>query len=367
MKINILLPYKEKFDNHKASSVSITVSNNMQFSSYIKDIRVFGQKTEDPLFKENFLGFKNSFLSFRSKNRYLVDKMIMKILNSTDPKQLIEVHNRPYLVNYIKKRINLCPISLFLHNNPKEMRGSKSIEDRVRLLSNCSAIFCVSEFIKNEFIEGLTDNLHKVFVLYNGVERKISKFPNKKKEVLFVGRLVYDKGVDLYVDVISSIASRFLDWKFNLIGSHRLGERENKNSFAYKITKKFEKIGQHAKYYGFKDHNFVEQKMRSSSIIIIPSRWQEPFGLVAAEAMSNGIAIIASKVGGLPEIIKTNGILIDNINFEKLKKNLIDLINDQTKREILQKKAWESFNLTSEISSGKLDNFRDLINQSYFK
>ena len=367
MKINILLPYKEKFDIHKASSVSITVSNNMRFSSYIEDIRVFGQKTKDPLFKENFLGFEHSFLSLKSKNRYLVDKMIIKILNNKDPKQLIEVHNRPYLVNYIKKKIKICPVSLFLHNNPKEMKGSKSIEDRAILLSHCSAIFCVSEFIKNEFIEGLTDNLHKVFVLYNGVERKISKFPNKKKEVLFVGRLVYDKGVDLYVDVISSIASQFSDWKFNLIGSHKLGEKENKNSFAYKVSKKFEKIGRQAKYYGFKDYSFVENKMRSSSIIIIPSRWQEPFGLVAAEAMSNGIAIIASNVGGLPEIIKTNGILIDNINFGKLKKNLIYLINDHTKRETLQKKAWKSFNLTSEISSRKLDNFRDLINQSYFK
>ena len=50
--------------------------------------------------------------------------------------------------------------------------------------------------------------------------------------------------------------------------------------------------------------------MKSASIIVIPSLWQEPFGLVAAEAMSNGICIIASKVGGIPEIIKKNGILI---------------------------------------------------------
>ena len=54
MKINILLPYKEKFDNQKASSVSITVSNNMRYSNYLDDIRVFGQQTEDPIFKNNF-------------------------------------------------------------------------------------------------------------------------------------------------------------------------------------------------------------------------------------------------------------------------------------------------------------------------
>ena len=72
--------------------------------------------------------------------------------------------------------------------------------------------------------------------------------------------------------------------------------------------------------------------MRTASIIIIPSLWEEPFGLVAAEAMSNGIAIIASKVGGIPEIFKNNGILIEDINFIKLKKTLKHLINDDKPR-----------------------------------
>ena len=59
--------------------------------------------------------------------------------------------------------------------------------------------------------------------------------------------------------------------------------------------------------------------MKTASIIVIPSIWEEPFGLVAAEAMSNGISIIASKVGGMPEIIRNNGVLIDNINYKKFK------------------------------------------------
>ena len=41
--------------------------------------------------------------------------------------------------------------------------------------------------------------------------------------------------------------------------------------------------------------------MKSASIVVIPSIWEEPFGLVAAEAMINGACIIASKVGGIPE------------------------------------------------------------------
>ena len=174
MKINILLPYKEKFDKSKASSVSITVSNNMKHSRFLKDIRVFGQKTIDPLFKNNFVGIKYSLLSLKSKNKYLADQLSKTILKSNDNKQLIEVHNRPYLVKTIKKKVKSCPISLFLHNNPKEMKGSKSISERKELILNCAAIYCVSEYIRNEFIDGLNINCEKVFVLYNGVERQLT-------------------------------------------------------------------------------------------------------------------------------------------------------------------------------------------------
>ena len=49
MKINILLPYKEKFDENKASSVSITVRNNLLYSNYLNEIKIFGQNVESPL------------------------------------------------------------------------------------------------------------------------------------------------------------------------------------------------------------------------------------------------------------------------------------------------------------------------------
>ena len=58
MCINILLPYKEKFTKNKASSVSITVSNNLEFSKFKKNIRIFGQNVYDPMYPKNFYGVK---------------------------------------------------------------------------------------------------------------------------------------------------------------------------------------------------------------------------------------------------------------------------------------------------------------------
>lgn len=366
MKINILLPFKEKFDKKKASSVSITIKNNLNHSQYVNNIKIFGQKTENPLFKRNFYGFKYSLLSLKRKNYFLVDQMLKVILECDDKNQIIEIHNRPYLLNRVLKKTCKFPITIFFHNDPKTMKGSRSISEREKILEQCAAIFCVSEYISKQFLDGIEFNHNKVYVLHNGVDRKIKKFPLKKKEVLFVGRLVLEKGVDLYIDAVSSAAKIFSDWDFGLIGSYRLGNDDNTNSYACKAIKKFKKIGDKAKFYGFKDHDFVQKKMKDASVIIIPSLWNEPFGLVAAEAMSNGIAIIASHVGGIPEIIEKNGILIQNINHTKLENALVDLMNNPEKITLYQRKAWDNFKLSSKASSKKLDNHREFIFQNYF-
>ena len=365
MKINILLPYKEKFDKNKASSVSITVKNNLSYSKYIKDIKIYGQDVPNPLFRHNFVGFNYSRLSFKSKNEFLANEMLKIISKDYDKKQLIEVHNRPYLINKIAKETRF-PISLFFHNDPQKMKGSKSVIERKKILEKCAAVFCVSEYIKNLFLEGIYFNNEKVHVLYNGVDRTLVKFPSKKKEILFIGRLVPEKGVHIYVKAIKPIARNYPEWNFGIIGSYRLGENENNNSYANHVIREFNEIGSQANFYGFQNFRSVQEKMKTASIIVIPSLWQEPFGLVVAEAMSNGISVIASKVGAIPEIIEDNGILVENINHEKLKKMIEELIQNNKLRKSLQMKAWKNFKFTSKFSSKKLDNFRKIIYKKHF-
>ena len=101
MKINILLPYKEKFDENKASSVSITVKNNLMHTKFLNGIKVYGQNVQNPIFKNNFVGLNYSVFSLKSKNVFLLHKMIKMISADNNKKQLIEIHNRPYLINQI--------------------------------------------------------------------------------------------------------------------------------------------------------------------------------------------------------------------------------------------------------------------------
>ena len=360
MKIHILLPHKEKFDIYKASSVSITVQNNILHSCYKNIIRIYGQETENPILKDNFIGIKNPFF-FKSKNKNLAKKMCDKILLDYDESQIIEIHNRPHLLKIVSKYLKNNPKSLFFHNDPQSMLGSKTIKERAEILENVNAVFCVSEFIKSKFLEGLSENRHRVHVIHNGVQRHLKFLPTKLKEIIFIGRIVPEKGVDLYVNAITKIAKNFPDWKFRIVGSTYLGSHKKKTNFEKKIIEKFKKIGNQAIIHGFVDNKTVQKIMEKASIIIIPSKWEEPFGLVVAEAMSNGLAIISSKVGGIPEIIKKNGIVIKDISEKKIQKSLIGLLKDKKLLQKYQKLSWNNFSNSSINSSRKLDDYRKKI------
>ena len=100
--------------------------------------------------------------------------MLQIINESTEKKQLIEVHNRPYLIDQISNE-TILPISLFLHNDPQTMKGSKSIRERENLSNKCAAIFCVSEYIRKQFLEGILNKKDNIHVLYNGINNMLKK------------------------------------------------------------------------------------------------------------------------------------------------------------------------------------------------
>ena len=107
--------------------------------------------------------------------------------------------------------------------------------------------------------------------------------------------------------------------------------------------------------------------MRSSKVLVLPSRW-EGFGLVIIEAMSNMLPVIASNVGGIPEIIENgrDGILVPPEDSETLAQAINDLLENKGLREKLSQAAYKK--VKKEFSIKKysvqiLDLYRSLINK----
>ena len=365
MNIDIILPYKEKFSKNEASAVSITVKNSMVHSKFFKNIRVYGQKTLTPFYKKNFIGLNNNWILHGGHNKSLAYHYYKKNLYLNKNKRIIEVHNRPYIFNFLKRKISGCPITLHFHNDPQTMKGSKTVKEREYIAETAAAVYFVSNFIKKKFTEGLKNKYKNLYVIYNGVERKHKKLPNKKKEVLFVGRLVPEKGVHIYCDTIKDIACDYNDWKFFLIGTSKAGQKSPKTIYEKKIIKEFINIGKNTQYLGFMSNERVQKKISQSSILIMPSIWDEPLSLVAIEGICNASLVISSNKGGLPEVIKNSGIILKKNNSESFKSTLLKLFSNEKLLLKYQKNAWKKYKFNSSATTKKHDLIRTRILKKY--
>ena len=89
-----------------------------------------------------------------------------------------------------------------------------------------------------------------------------------------------EKGVDLFVDAISYLSQIYSDWEFKIIGSPKLGINKFDNFFAKQIQAKIRSLNNNVSLLGYISPEQLELTMSRSSIIVIPSVWDEPFGLV---------------------------------------------------------------------------------------
>ena len=129
MKISVLLPYKENFSEEYAGAVSIFINSINLKSIYKNEIIVYGNTKYKKILSKNYynLSLKNKSI-IESNSGFYVKNFIKKksVINS----DIIEIHNRP---NYIKKILLLKKVKkiLYFHNNPLEMKGSTSTDERL--------------------------------------------------------------------------------------------------------------------------------------------------------------------------------------------------------------------------------------------
>ncbi len=316
--IAILLPYKEQYTKDHAGAASIWVKDYILESSLKNQTIIYGNldKKYTP-FSKNFksLDYKGAFIkkniSYTSKLYDEYKKYKFKI---------IEIHNRPESLNYfLKKKVNSKIIFVF-HNNPLDLRGSSTIRERIFIAENTDQIYFVSRWVKNKFFEGLPYKYrNNCDILYPAI-KPLNSFPKKEKIIIFSGKLNSSKGYDVFGKAVIKILDIYKDWKALAIGN----EPREKHFFNHERLKKIDWI----------KHNEILNYYKKSSIAVVPSKWQEPFGRTSMESAAYGCATITSNNGGLPETFK-NPIFLKNVNeielFNQIKK-LID--NSKTRKEI---------------------------------
>jgi hypothetical protein len=230
------------------------------------------------------------------------------------------------------------------------MVGSKTPQERLNLLNICSKIIFNSEWSKKQYLKDLKSFFHKskkLEVIHQSTSKKTINISKKNKLISFVGKLNRAKGYDIFGESIVKILNKYPEWKSIVIGD------EPREKLFYKHK--------NLKILGFQNHKKVLDYFERTSIAVVCSRWEEPFGRTSLEAASSGCAVIISNRGGLPETI-TNGVILRNLSSKALFFEIEKLIKNKSKRYYLQQLSLKNFYLTDNFISKKIDNYRnDLI------
>ena len=345
MKISILLPFKENFSPTYAGAVSLFINDTLKLSKFRKNITVYGFTHYKKKFKNKYfnIDIKKKFL--QSQNRDYVNNFIE--IEKKNESNIIELHNRPIYLKYLVNELNNKNYILYFHNDPLSMSGSKTISERIFLLNNCYRIIFNSNWSKKRFLQKMKSdaiNSEKLLVINQSATKNKINFNKKKKIITFVGKLNRSKGYDLFGKAVLKILKNYNDWSAYVVGD----EPRDKLEFNHKRLNKL----------GFKEHGEVINIYKKTSIAVVCSRWDEPFGRTSLEAAANGCAVIISNKGGLPETI-TNGRILKNLTVNEIYKNIKELIVNKKVRINYQKLSYNNFYLSHQYVSKQIDEVRN--------
>ncbi len=122
----------------------------------------------------------------------------------------------------------------------------------------------------------------------------------RDRDLVFLGRLVYDKGVDLLFQSLARLRERGLKPNLTVVGK---GPEETP---LRALSKQLE-LDEQIDFAGLKTGEELIALLNRHRLLVVPSRWQEPFGLVALEGIACGCIPLVANCGGLPDAINGAG------------------------------------------------------------
>ena len=348
--ISILLPFKEGFSDKNFGSVSLYVKQINEYSKFLKNIKIYSHSRYQPFDKFNVKHLPKSISHLFFGKNYGHTKSFIKSLNLKKKPKIIEVHNRPKSIFQISHFLPLSKKFLFYHNDPLSFGEYSTINSRKELINICDKICFVSEFLKERFLKELSKsniNNSKLQVIYNGVEpRKFNSRLSKKQNIVFIGELSQNKGFNFFLEAVEKFCNEFKDWTADIYGkSKTFNQSYIKNSKIH--------------YHGFLPNDELIKQLEKSSICVVPSVWNEPFGRVLLESINAGVATITSVNGGLKEIADHFKVIkIENIDKKTIYNAIKKLIMGKNEIKYYSNNKVSSSPFTLKKIADKLDSLR---------
>lgn len=362
--ILILLPHAEQFGPERPGAIALHVRDVTRASRFRDRIRIFGSAVERPFEGFDFHPLQPAWHGLRGRNIGLAERLLRWLRDRRD--LLVEVYNRPNMFAHLAARAPGLPLTLRLSNDPRTMRGARTAPERARILACAQAVFCVSDFIRQRFLEGLEGygpdvDRQKLHVAFNGIPRTLAAPPEKAPLILFVGRIIAAKGVADLVAALERVLPRHPGWQAEIVGTSQTRRKGEPTDFEMTLRERSARLGAQVRWPGYLPNDEVMARYRRAAIVVVPSLWDEPLARTAIEGLASGCAVLAYAKGGLPEVLRGRGLLIDRPAPEALARALDRVISDHALRAGLQDQAWQNYPFGIEPLAARVDAVRERI------
>jgi UDP-glucose:(glucosyl)LPS alpha-1,2-glucosyltransferase len=302
--VAVVLPPREGFGHGRTGAIGLLARRLAQTPGF--HTVVFGGKQDGPVFADvEFQPVSPARWPIGNSNvRYAA--AVAETLKQRRP-ALVEVHNRPEVALALAARLPTIPVTLILNNDPQGMRDAASPAARGEMLRRLAGVATASEYLRQRVLEGVVVIARKPVVLHNCLDlRELPPPCERERLILFAGRVVADKAPDAFVAACAAVLPDLPGWRAEIIGADRFSFDIPDTGFVEMVRAAAEAAG--VLMLGYRDHPAVLMAMARAAIVVVPSRWPEPFGLVALEALASGAGLICSPRGGLPEVAGDAGL-----------------------------------------------------------
>lgn len=231
--------------------------------------------------------------------------------------------------------------NLLLHLHNELLHSNSRYHDII--FNSLTKILTVSDYIKNRVATIQPSN--KIQTIYNGID--LTKFTPKEKlsvnrkcigfseedfVLVYSGRINNEKGISELIDAMLQIRDTRI--KLMILGSSFFENAKNEDTFIQSLRNKATRIENQIVFTGFIPYNQVPDYLQLADIAVLPSMWEEPFGLTIVEAMAVGLPLVTTRSGGIPEICKGVATIVERDNIvNNLASAILDLYNKPEKRQ----------------------------------
>ena len=309
---------------------------------------------------DNFMIQPNNFIDWIMQLNFNMVAKTGEIISSEGNFDIIHAHD--WLVAYAAKTLKTSyniPLVSTIHATEAGRNGGireeqqKYINDTEWMLTyESSEVIVNSNYMKSELQRLFGLPFEKINVVPNGVSpsnfvyndvdydfRRQFAMDNEKI-ILFMGRLVYEKGVQHLIGAMPKILNHYHDAKLIIAGKGgMLGELQNE----------VHSLGLDNKVYftGHLTQKQVQKMYKCADVAVFPSTY-EPFGIVAIEAMLSGVPTVVTDIGGLNEIVEhgVTGMKSYAGNSNSLADSILALLFDKKLRDTVVKNAKQKVKTT---------------------